>query len=101
MRQNEQVLRDWIGVLREKLIDSESVMNDHDKWLFDRTTPDTVIETLDLLFNIDSYIIRISHMKSELLQARLQDESNPSQTVKMIIEKFERGEKIDGTDEHI
>ena len=93
MRQNEQDLRDWIDDIREKIIDAESVKNDNDEWLFDKIPAETVTETLDLLCRFQIYVNRISEMKSELLQARLQDESNPSQTVKMIIEKFEGGRK--------
>lgn len=87
MRHDEQELKDWIDDIREKIIEAESVKNDNGEWLFDKIPAETVEDMLDLLCQIQIYVKKISEMKSNLLQARLQDESNPNQTVKMIIEK--------------
>lgn len=87
MRHDEQELKDWIDDIREKIIKAESVEDDNGEWLFDKIPSETVVDMLDLLCQIQIYVKKISEMKSKLLQARLQDESNPNQTVKMIIEK--------------
>lgn len=88
-------IKTWIADVRDQLLDAES------NYMFHMVPTETVESLLVILQEVKRYIDMTETLKAALGRIRLQDESDPNQTVRMIIEKIEKGEKIDGTDEHI
>lgn len=98
MRSKDE-LKKWITDTKKEVLDSEN------NYMFFLVQPDTIESILVILDEFMQYLDLNSNMtetlKAVLGHVRLQDESDPNQTVRRIIEKIEKGETIDGTDEHI
>lgn len=88
-------MKKWITDVRDELLDAES------NYMFHMVPTETVENLFVILEECKKYIDMTETLKSVLARIRLQDESDPNQTVRRIIEKIEKGEAIDGTDEHI
>lgn len=88
-------MKKWITEARDQLLDAES------NYMFHMVPTELVEGLCVILEQAKRYVDMTEELKSALARVRLQDESDPNQTVRRIIEKIEKGEAIDGTDEHL
>lgn len=83
-------MKKWITDVKDQLLDAEA------NYMFHMIPTETVESLLVILEEAKRYIDMTENLKAALGRVRLQDESDPDQTVRMIIEKIEKGETIDG-----
>lgn len=85
-------MKKWITDVKDQLLDAES------NYMFHMVPTETVESLLVILEEAKRYIDMTETLKAVLGRVRLQDESDPDQTVRMIIEKIEKGETSDETE---
>lgn len=81
-------MKKWITDVKDQLLDAES------NYMFHMVPTETVESLLVILEEAKRYVDMTENLKAALGRVRLQDESDPDQTVRMIIEKIEKGETI-------
>lgn len=85
-------MKKWITDVRGQLLDAEA------NYMFHMVPTETVESLLVILEEAKRYIDMTETLKAVLGRIRIQDESDPNQTVRMIIEKIEKGETSDETE---